>query len=198
MTLDLQDVKTPWVQWCNSVGMGQGEAFRALVARLETGCWPIGLETINRRPIRHNLSEGRSVRPKVPLSAAEWESVQKLADGEGMTVPRWIVSLVRAYLSGQPQLGADSVDVLRRSNLQLQALGRNVNQIARALNALVEHLEHGRLREADEVIRSQRGAELRPLIEEVKASIGHHLPIVSQVLTDNVERWRPQGRQGEK
>jgi flagellar biosynthesis chaperone FliJ len=98
--------------------------------------------------------------------------------------------LIRAHLAEQPQLGSSSLDALRKSNLEVQAVGRNLNQLVRALNAISDHLAHGRLGAAEEGLRSQRGQHVRELVQQIRTTIERHLPLVSQVLTDNVNRWR--------
>jgi hypothetical protein len=124
-------------------------------------------------------------------------AVKTLADHQEITAPRWIVNLVRAHLSDRPQLGPSSLEALRKSNFQLNAIGKNVNQIARALNAIVDHLDHGRLRQADEAVRGQKPEHVRQLIEEVKAIVQGHLPIVLAVLDENVARWQTRARRTE-
>jgi hypothetical protein len=191
LCVDLQGSYGAWITWCQSMGLTPSEAMRALVARLRPGQWPEDRAGGPRAvPAPLPAHEGICERPKVPLTADEAQTVAARAKEEGMTVPRWIVSLIRAHLSGRPQLGTPSLDALRQSNLELQALGRSLNQIARALNAISDHLEQGRVDQAAEALRQQRGDEIRRLISELKSRIDGHLPVVSTVLTQNVERWR--------
>ena len=190
MTLELQRFKAPWLNWCNSVGKSPSDAFRALVARLKPGHWPIASERRTPLPTLPVRAEPISKRLKVPLTRGEWAVVKNLADHQEITGPKWIVNLVRAHISDRPQLGPSSLEALRKSNFQLNAIGKNVNQIARALNAIVDHLDHGRLRQADEAVRSQKPERVQQLIEEVKAVLHAHLPIVLAVLDENVARWQ--------
>jgi hypothetical protein len=188
--IDLLDSKAAWESWCVSVSMRPSEALRELVRRLKPGQWPRASRSA-RAPLPH-LDRAALVdaRPKVPLTDEEWERVIARAAHEGLTVPRWIVALVRAHLAGQPQLGSPSLDALRRSNLEVQAVGRNLNQLVRALNAINDHLANGRLGPAEEGLRSQRGQHVRELVQQIRNTIDGHLPRVSEVLTDNVNRWR--------
>jgi hypothetical protein len=101
----------------------------------------------------------------VPLTEEEWERVTARAAQEGLSVPRWIVALIRAHLASQPQLGSLSLEALRHSNLEVQAIGRNLNQLVRALNAISDHLAHGRMGSAAEGLRSQRGQHVRDLVQ---------------------------------
>lgn len=53
---------------------------------------------------------------------------------KGMRLGRWIAALVQSNILGQPVVVHDEVIALRESSRYLLAIGRNVNQIAKALN----------------------------------------------------------------
>jgi hypothetical protein len=80
---------------------------------------------------------------------------------------------VRLHLTGEPQFGEDEVRALTRSSQLLLALGRNVNQIARNMNARAE---------SDELTLAQ--------IEYLADLIRSHTESVSALLTANSRRWR--------
>lgn len=48
---------------------------------------------------------------------------------------RWIIDAIRVGLTHEPQFSMAEIDALGESNYQLLALSRNLNQIARCLNA---------------------------------------------------------------
>jgi len=190
ISIDLQGSKDSWDAWCASVSMTPSEALRELVRRLKPGLWPRASKSARAPLPQIDRAAVVEARPKVPLTQEEWERVIARAASEGLTVPRWIVALVRAHLAGQPQLGSPSLDALRKSNLEVQAVGRNLNQLVRALHAINDHLANGRLGPAEEGLRSQRGQHVRELVQQIRTTIDGHLPRVSEVLTDNVNRWR--------
>lgn len=75
---------------------------------------------------------------------------------------RWIVALINARLDKTPQLGQRELEELARSNLQMLAIGRNLNQLTRAANCrtlgfeavragLIEGLHAAVLKPAEEV-----------------------------------------------
>ena len=77
----------------------------------------------------------RSERVTVRLSLAEMRDAETLAQGHG-GVREWIVSLVRSRTTaGHPQFSPAEQIALYESNRELWAIGRNVNQIAHALNS---------------------------------------------------------------
>lgn len=190
ISVDLRGSKDTWEAWCESVSMTPSEALRELVGRLKPGQWPRPSRSARAPLPQRDRAALVDARPKVPLTEEEWERVTARAAQEGLSVPRWIVALIRAHLASQPQLGSLSLEALRHSNLEVQAIGRNLNQLVRALNAISDHLAHGRMGSAAEGLRSQRGQHVRDLVQQVRTRIDGHLPVVSEVLTDNVQRWR--------
>lgn len=182
VTVDLQGFKEPWLAWCQSQGLSPSEALRRLVARESGVSSPV---TVRGRPERPAL------RPKVALTIAEWTQLQPLAEKDGVSIPRWIVNLVRVHLLSEPQLGRPELLELERSTEQLQAIGRNLNQVARALNSINEQLQHGRkVSDPAGALGPERLAVLQA-IERLQGHIQAHIPIVSDVLTKNVARWAP-------
>ncbi len=69
---------------------------------------------------------------------------------KGVSVQWWIAGLVRARVADQSPVGRPALQALGIATLQLQAIGRNVNQIARQFNAVAEHLAEGRTREYEQ------------------------------------------------
>jgi hypothetical protein len=131
------------------------------------------------------------VRLKVPLTADEIAALKKAASRDGLAPPRWIVALMRENLFDRAQPTAYAVEALNNSNFQVQAIGRNLNQLVRALNAISDHLDNGRLKEAGEGLRTHwRREYLDQLVQEVRGAIDRHLPVVTDVLTESERRWR--------
>ena len=85
-----------------------------------------------------------------------------------------IRALLRAHLTRQPQFGGRELEALIQSNTQLRYIGRNLNQVAKGLNAT----PHERL-----VFKVES-------IERLEEAIKVHTDVVSRLLADNVERWR--------
>ena len=62
------------------------------------------------------------------------EAAIERAKAKGMRLGRWIAALIQSNVLGVPVVVHDEVSALRESNRYLLAIGRNVNQIAKALN----------------------------------------------------------------
>lgn len=78
-------------------------------------------------------AERRDVR--VPLRLAEYKAIQALAETRGWPATVYVAQLVRTHLSQSPRFSDDELLALRRATAELSAIGRNINQIARALNS---------------------------------------------------------------
>jgi hypothetical protein len=176
VSIDLLGLKDQWIAWCASQGMSPSQAFRAIVQRL-TGsgdpviatpapdatafrCTPPGEATVRRISLR--------------LTASELGVVEQRADAAHTTPNRWIRGLVRSHLTGDPQFGDRELEAVIQSTTQLRYIGRNLNQVAKGLNASP----------------NERLLFKVDLIERLEAAIESHTHAVSRLLAANIERWR--------
>jgi hypothetical protein len=167
--VDLQGYKAEWLKWCEARQVTPSEAFRQIVARLISKKHDTG-----PRPVDRNASEKPTVRKEVALTPSEYQRALDLARGEGYVITKWIVALVRARLTGSAQFGQHELEKLGESNLRLLQIGRNLNQIAKTLNAQPW----------------ERTAYRVDLIEQLSVAIKEHTKAVSEAMTANADRWR--------
>lgn len=113
-------------------------------------------------------------RKEIALTASELARVEAIAMAEGFSVSKWLSALVRARLTGSPQFGQQEFEQLDRSNMLLLRIGRNLNQVAKALNTSPH----------------ERRVYRVELIEELEAVIEKHTTLVSEAIASNIERWR--------
>lgn len=73
------------------------------------------------------------------------DAVRQRAADKGMSASRWKAALIQSHLMREPVLDDGEIEVLRESNNELRMIGRNLNQIARALNARPEETERIKL-----------------------------------------------------
>lgn len=166
----LKDLKEPWRAWCRARGLTPSEAVRQVLRRVLDG--PSSEFLPHPEALDSGESAGRR-RVEIRLTQAEHTALSAVADREGMSIPRWLTGLVRVHLTGDQQFGEAEVRALTRSSHALLAVGRNVNQIARNMNARSD---------ADELTLAQV-AYLQDLIRT-------HTKMVSAVLSANSRRWR--------
>ena len=107
---------------------------------------------------------------RIRLSATEKAYFVALAKQVEMSLNALIATILRAYREQNPKLFNNEIAVLQHSNFQLLAIGRNINQIAKHLNA------------AD-------GASLTTTqINQWRAEIQEHCQQVGNVLKENRKR----------
>lgn len=189
-TVDLRDLRYPFVEACHSVGLRPSEVLRQLVARalsdgvLNSPTAPCCSEPRNethrsKRPLlptfrlRRGQEESERRRVELRLTASEYDAARSLARSEGMPLTLWITALVRSRAVGGSYLGAEELQALVDSSYQLQAVGRNLNQVARAVHA-----------------GSSPSARVhQTLFEHLQKRIEHHLQRIGAVIVVSERRW---------
>jgi hypothetical protein len=114
-------------------------------------------------------SEHLSVR--LPMFLAD--AVRQRAIDKGMSASRWKACLIQSHLMREPVLGDGEIEILRASNNELRMIGRNLNQIARALNTRFEETDRIKL----EVLAA--------LIEKIDA----HQALVCKLIRHSQNDW---------
>jgi hypothetical protein len=110
-------------------------------------------------------------RLELRLTQSELQIVRAVAQEAGASANQWVANLVRSYITRKPQLGMNELSTIAQSNARLLAVGRNLNQIARAVN------------------RGETNGE-QPLIPSGLADdIAAHVKDVSAVIRANLDRW---------
>lgn len=169
MDVYLGDLKTPWVEYCASVGKKPGAALREAIEKQLAGL------QVGRPKTIFTQVEETSREPKkrfeILLTVSEREALEIRAKEAGSSVRQFIVDAVRATLTHEPQYSMKEIEALGESNYQLLAIGRNLNQIARRLN-------EGKY----ESVTVER-------IEELSKSLRQHAKKVSDTIGANIERW---------
>lgn len=102
------------------------------------------LEQIDRplKPVSYrqttsaNINQNLKKRTILRLNAAESQYFQTAATQHEMSINGFIRAVLQKHMSGHPTLSRAEVDALYQSNYQLLRIGRNLNQIARQLNAM--------------------------------------------------------------
>ncbi len=120
--------------------------------------------------------ERATARMELNLTTSELAALKKMAGHEGYLPTKWVVAMIRTRLTEQPHVGQPELERLTRSNQQLLALGRNLNQIAKVLNTSPQN----------------RDALRVEVITELSRVIRAHTDKVSNVLRGTVERWHLQ------
>lgn len=164
------DLKRRWQVFCLRQGSTPSDALRQVIVRLLNGSTTAGSPT----PSMHEQPDISRRRMEVRLTETEYTRIEALALQQGMSANRWIIHLIRANLSGEPQFGMTELRTLGESNSRLLAIGRNLNQIARHMNA-------GRALET--AVTAER-------IDTLTRHIKTHTARVADIMRANIDRWR--------
>lgn len=117
--------------------------------------------------------EPRSERLYARLTPSEYRAVQGKAGEMGMTPYTWTARLIRAHLIKAPQLSHDETRALREAIRELSYVGRNLNQVAHALNMNLNAKEKATVE----------------LIAEIDEKVEVTLDQVKIVFDQNLNRW---------
>jgi hypothetical protein len=172
VTVDLGELKAPWQAWCQDHSITPSQALRNAIRQAMDGKMTHAPPRIRVSPRR----ERATARLEVHLTTSELAALKTVAGHEGYVPTKWLVAMIRTKLTGQPQVGQPELERLTRSNQQLLALGRNLNQIAKVLNTSPQNRDVFRV----------------DAITELSRVIRSHTDKVSDVLRGTVERWHLQ------
>ncbi|QTO23255.1 MULTISPECIES: plasmid stabilization protein [Burkholderia cepacia complex] len=170
LCVELGAIRWRWDDWCARRGVTAGEGVRQLIATAIRDDAESGSGTTVWRVPRPIVGEPRH-RIEIRLTSAELNAVERCAAAMGLRSNRWIVSLVRAQLTREPQLGVPELSALCVSNQRLAEIGRLLGQLAHA-------------DETEPVPRDLmcEWAELRERVDE-------HLRTAAAIMRANLDRW---------
>ncbi|EAV2676858.1 MobC family plasmid mobilization relaxosome protein [Salmonella enterica] len=159
------ELKEKWQTFCYERGVSESDMLGLLLEKVTAGVVPNEAK---------GLEEPRSDKVTIRLSPNDIHNMTERAKAEGFpSRTTWLTNLVLATLNKEPVLTDAEVNALRGSNRELAAIGRNLNQIARALNV--------EFRDSDKLNKE--------LIERLLEQIDGHRDKVSNLIDRNMNRW---------
>lgn len=117
-------------------------------------------------PVKPDGNNADASIMKVRLPKFLKTAVQDRAASMDVPASRWVAALVQSNLTGQPVMFEPELFELRASNRALAAIGRNINQIARALNEAFHETERVKLDKLAEL-----GAAIKENREVIRALV---------------------------
>lgn len=157
--------KEAWAAFCRRHGVSESAMLRQMIARVTN-------ETIKTK--LPDYQAGRSNQINIRLNDDGISALDDRASREGYrNRGGWTTAVVLAALYREPVLTDEEVEALRESNRELASIGRNLNQMARALN--IEFRESDKLKQED--------------IEKLAERIEQHKEQVATLLSRNMNRW---------
>lgn len=109
-------------------------------------------------------------RIEIRIDESTKEKLSIIAENEKMTPNAYVRMLVQKDVDNLSVLTKREIEALYQSNAQLLMIGRNINQIAKNLNA------------------SHQSSITSQNIDELKDSIKKHITVVSDLISSNYER----------
>lgn len=172
LVVDLGELQKPWNAFLKRNGETPSNAIKQVIKRLIG----VGGKVSPSYSQLEGLGEGRAEKKRMVIrwTVSESSAIQEQAGIEISSPQNWVINLVRSHLTRKPQFGMREIEALGESNSQLLRIGRNLNQIAKALNTNPEDTS---------VIKIER-------IEQLAEQIELHTNKVSALLEANVERWQ--------
>ena len=166
----LGTLKEPWVAYCAALGKKPGaaikEAIEQQLAKAEKAPEAKTYQQTGEAP------DGEAkVRFEILLTPSEKAAIQERAELERCSQRRWVVDAIRAGLTREPQFGMKEIEALGESNYQLLSIGRNLNQVAKAMN------------------EGRRDSVTIESIERLRQIIDAHTDKVSGAIRASLERW---------
>lgn len=137
-------------------GLSESELLRAVVLAVT------GEDNDADQPIEPDAEKADTARMTVRMPRFLMEAATARGKVKGMAPSRWVAALVQSHLTRQPVMTDDELAGLLASNRELAAVGRNINQIARALNEAFHETER---------VKIERLAQLRDAIVKQRAAM---------------------------
>jgi hypothetical protein len=166
-----------WDAYCAAIGEPpSGYAAKVLKQTLAEARRTGQIEATSKAPPRCN-AVGR-VRREIRFTENEAEGISAYAEKTGVSFQMFVISAVRATLTGDPQFGEDETRALWESNYQLQAIGRNLNQLVKRFHEQLTPPTTGQ-------VKAVSGE-----IEKLTGAIVAHTKKVNSLAAANLQRWK--------
>jgi hypothetical protein len=138
-TLVEPETKTRFRNLAKTRGLSESELLRSVVLVVT------GQDTDTDQTIKPETENSELERMTVRLPGFLMAAAKQRGKAKGMAASRWVAALVQTNLTGKPVMTDKELAVLHASNRELAAIGRNINQIAKALNEAFHETERVRL-----------------------------------------------------
>lgn len=159
-TLVGTETKTRFRRMAKARDLSESELLRAVVLAVT------GEDVIDSEPVTPDTTRTEIERMTVRMSRFLLEGAAARAKAKGMATSRWVAALVQSHLTRQPVMTQAELVALQTCSRELAAIGRNINQIAHALNSAFQETDRVKLEKLEELghaVAASRGA-IRSLV----------------------------------
>lgn len=171
LAVDLKTLKPAVLEAAQTAGSTPSEWARHTIAKA-LAVEPSSMRTMPKP------EEGATTKLTLRLTPQDSHALQHWAETEGITRTEWLRQRIRHPLA--PSMSKAQIDALVQANYQIAGVGRNLNQVARALNA-----QPGMMSSSD-----------RAAIQAAVQAVREHLSLAAQAMADlpQTGRVRKAGR----
>lgn len=157
--------KQAWKAFCQDRGINESDMLGLVIEKITEG--QVGFDF-------KGLTEPKTDKVTIRLLPGDIKKMTARAKAEGFpSRTTWLTNFVLSVLNDDPILTDAEVNTLRASNRELAAIGRNLNQVARAINI--------DFREGNQITVSA--------IEALAKRIETHKDVVAELMSKSVNRW---------
>lgn len=166
------ELREEWTAYCGRNDKKSAATLRALMRYMIRDDMPDEVRAWIAAEVEQVSDTTAKSRLEIRLTQSEYEAVRARSEAEGTSVQRYVVNCVRASLTNSPQFTMAAIKALWESSYQLKAIGRNLNQIAKALNM------------------GEDQAFSESSIKGLSQRIQRHTDQVAELLDASLGRWR--------
>lgn len=160
------DEKQAWQKFCQDNNLSEADMLRRMIQQVSGGQVPIEFPS---------LKESKSGKVTIRLTEHDHRRLGMKAEKEGFTTrTNWATVVILAALHPEPVLNDAEVFALRESNRELAAIGRNLNQVAHALN-----IDHSLVEKVN-----------ISFMQKLAQQIDQHKTKIYEILDMSRNRWR--------
>lgn len=119
-----------------------------------------------------NVHSMRTARVTIRLTVNEEEELTRRSVRLAMSRSRYLASLFRTHVTSAPYFSDEEMNVLRELTRQMGGIGRNINQIAKALNTSIENahlLEAVELAQVHKLIMKERDGVAALIMQNLRS-----------------------------
>lgn len=160
-----REVKARFHSLAIARGMSESELLRAVILIV------IGETDDAFQPVKPDAKKLDIARMTVRMPQFLMEAAKERAKSKGMAPSRWVTALVQSNLTRLPVMTNVELTDLQKSTRELGAIGRNLNQIARAMNDAYMSRTMGEVLDQAEQVQLDSLASLRLAIKENQEAI---------------------------
>ena len=129
-----EDLKSLFLQKAEERDLSESELLRKIVLEFFTHEKKKDEVEDVLRAVEPDAENAENEKMTIRLPRFLVDAAKERAKAKGMATSRWIAALVQSSLMQKPVMVDQELTVLRSNIRELNAIGRNINQMARALN----------------------------------------------------------------